>query len=104
MRSSRLRWRREYAAPKRHGNALLSCSPQWRAAGPPPASADWVGDAMDLMGTRVSVDLWADDEQRGRELVSMVMEDYRRIDREMSTYKADSEISRVNDHAAEMPI
>jgi thiamine biosynthesis lipoprotein len=69
-----------------------------------PASADWVGDAMDLMGTRVSVDLWADDEARGRELVAMVLEDYQRIDREMSTYKPDSEISRVNDHAAEMPV
>jgi thiamine biosynthesis lipoprotein len=61
---------------------------------------------MDLMGTSVSVELWADDEARGRELVAMVMEDYRRIDREMSTYKPESEISLVNAHAAEaaMPI
>ncbi len=58
------------------------------------------------MGTRVSVELWHDDEARGRELVADVMEEYRRIDREMSTYKPDSEISRVNAHAAEgaMPI
>jgi thiamine biosynthesis lipoprotein len=32
------------------------------------------------------------------------MDDYKRIDREMSTYKPDSEISFVNDHAAEKPI
>ena len=68
------------------------------------ASAGWVGDAMDLMGTRVSVELWDDDEAHGRKLVQAVMDDYKRIDREMSTYKPDSEISFVNDHAAEKPI
>jgi thiamine biosynthesis lipoprotein len=68
------------------------------------AAAGWVGDGMDLMGTRVSVELWHDDEKRGRELVSEVMEEYRRIDREMSTYKPDSEISFVNARAAEKPL
>ena len=74
------------------------------ALGSAAARAGWVGDAMDLMGTRVSVELWQDDEVRGRELVNEVMEDYRRIDREMSTYKPDSEISLVNAHAAEKPM
>jgi thiamine biosynthesis lipoprotein len=69
-----------------------------------PAHAAWVGDATDLMGTRVSVELWADDEVRGRELVADVMREYRRIDDAMSTYKLDSEISRVNAHAAETPM
>jgi thiamine biosynthesis lipoprotein len=50
-----------------------------------PAHAGWVGDAIDLMGTRVSVELWADDETRGRELVA-------------------DEISRVNAQAAEAPM
>lgn len=69
-----------------------------------PARAAWVGDAMDLMGTRVSVELWADDEAKGQELVAAVMNEYRRIDNLMSTYKPESEISRVNDHAAEAPV
>lgn len=69
-----------------------------------PASAGWVGDATDLMGTRVSVELWADDEARGRELVADVMQEYRRIDDAMSTYKPASEISQVNAHAAEAPM
>jgi len=56
------------------------------------------------MGTRVSVELYADDEARGRELVAEVMREYRRIDGAMSTYKPDSEISRVNAHAAEAPM
>ena len=76
----------------------------WLALGCRAAAAAWVGDAMDLMGTRVSVELWADDETRGRELVSEIMEEYQRIDREMSTYKPDSEISFVNAHAAEKPV
>jgi FAD:protein FMN transferase len=69
-----------------------------------PARAAWVGDAMDLMGTRVSVELWADDEVRGRELVAEVMREYVRFDEAMSTYKPTSEISDVNAHAAEAPM
>jgi thiamine biosynthesis lipoprotein len=69
-----------------------------------PARAAWVGDGMDLMGTRVSVELWADDEARGRELVAEVMREYHRVDDAMSTYKPESEISRVNAEAAEAPM
>lgn len=69
-----------------------------------PARAGWVGDAADMMGTRVSVELWADDEARGRELAELVMAEYRRFDDAMSTYKPDSEISHVNAHAAEAPM
>ena len=59
---------------------------------------------MDLMGTRVSVELWHDDEARGRELVAEVMNEYKRIDRDMSTYKPDSQISAVNARAAAEPV
>jgi thiamine biosynthesis lipoprotein len=69
-----------------------------------PAHAAWVGDGIDLMGTRVSVELWAEDETRGRELVADVMREYHRVDDAMSTYKPESEISRVNAHAAEAPM
>jgi FAD:protein FMN transferase len=68
------------------------------------ARADWVGEATDMMGTRVSVDLWADDEIRGHELVVEVMNYYRHIDETMSTYKPESEISQVNAHAHEAPM
>lgn len=56
------------------------------------------------MGTRVSVDLWHEDEQRGRELVQTVLAEYRRIDERMSTYKNDSVLSRVNRDAADVPV
>jgi thiamine biosynthesis lipoprotein len=68
------------------------------------ALADWVGAAIDLMGTRVSVDLWLEDETRGRELVADVLDEYRRIDAAMSTYKDTSELSQVNRDAAHRPI
>ncbi len=68
------------------------------------ARAGWVGEGIDLMGTRVSVELWADDDARGRELVNEVIREYRRVDDAMSTYKPESEISQVNAHAAEAPM
>ena len=68
------------------------------------AFAEWHGEAIDLMGTRVSVELWHEDQAAALELVARVLDEYRRIDTEMSTYKADSEISRVNDRAAAQPV
>jgi thiamine biosynthesis lipoprotein len=73
-------------------------------ATPSAVFAAWVGEAIDLMGTRVSVDLWDEDEQRGGALVEQVIEEYRRIDATMSTYRETSEISRVNREAASHPV
>ncbi len=67
------------------------------------ARAEWVGEAIDLMGTRVSVELWHDDPAQGEALVDAVLEEFRRIDRGMSTYKPESEISQLNAAAAERP-
>ena len=69
-----------------------------------PAFAEWYGRAMDLMGTRVSVELWHTDEQTGLALVERVLDEYRRIDADMSTYREDSEISRINREAALGPV
>ena len=71
---------------------------------PGAARADWYGESIDLMGTRVSVELWDDDAADGDRLVAAVLDEYRRIDELMSTYKADSEISRVNAQAADHPV
>jgi FAD:protein FMN transferase len=65
------------------------------------APAAWIGESIDLMGTEVSVELWHDDEAAGRRLVEDVLEEYRRIDRSMSTYRPDSEISQINAQAAD---
>jgi thiamine biosynthesis lipoprotein len=68
------------------------------------AQAEWHGKAIDLMGTRVSVELWHEDAATGRALVERVLDEYRRIDAAMSTYKPDSEISRLNTRAAAAPM
>jgi FAD:protein FMN transferase len=67
----------------------------------PPAHAEWYSRAIDLMGTRVSVELWHEDAAVGEELIERVLDEYRRIDRNMSTYRPDSEISRVNAEASQ---
>ncbi len=56
------------------------------------------------MGTAINVELWHADAVRGRELIQAVMDEMHRIDELMSTYKPDSELSRVNAGAATAPV
>ncbi len=55
------------------------------------------------MGTEVSVYLWSDDAEAGQAALEAVYREADRIDRLMSTYKDDSEISNINRHAADSP-
>jgi thiamine biosynthesis lipoprotein len=66
--------------------------------------AEWVGDARPMMGTEVSVYLWSDDSVAGLVALESVFQEADRIDRLMSTYKDDSEISKINREAAGRPI
>ncbi len=56
------------------------------------------------MGTSVSVELWHEDAAMGAALVTAVLDEYRRIDALMSTYKDASEISKVNAWGSAMPV
>jgi thiamine biosynthesis lipoprotein len=70
-----------------------------------PARAEWVSRTVDgTMGTRIVVELWSDDRAAGERDIDAVMAEMRQIDTDMSTYKPDSEISRVNAHAAQGPV
>ena len=62
----------------------------------PTALADWFSDARAMMGTEVSVHLWSDDPEAGRQALEEVFQEAGRIDRLMSTYKDGSEISKIN--------
>ena len=64
------------------------------------AAAEWLGDARPMMGTEVSVYLWSDDAEAGHATLEAVFQEADRIDRLMSTYKDDSEISEINRLAA----
>jgi thiamine biosynthesis lipoprotein len=56
------------------------------------------------MGTEVSVRLWHDDADRGRELVEEVFAEAERINQLMSTYVEGSRISEINRLAADTPV
>ncbi len=68
------------------------------------AHGEWIGDARAMMGTEVSVHLWSDDPEAGREALEEVFREASRIDRLMSTYKDESEISKINREAAAGPV
>ncbi|HXA35950.1 MAG TPA: FAD:protein FMN transferase [Steroidobacteraceae bacterium] len=70
-----------------------------------PAHADWVRRVTDgIMGTRITVELWADDEAKAERAIDAVLEEMRHIDDSMSTYKPTSEVSLVNAKAAQGPM
>jgi len=69
-----------------------------------PARAEWYSDQQAIMGTRIAVELWSEDRAQADELIARVMAEMRRIDVLMSTYKPDSQVSRVNAEAAEHPV
>src|SRR5450631_573043 len=70
-----------------------------------PARADWVRRVSDgIMGTRITVELWADDKEKAEQAIDAVLEEMRHIDDSMSTYKPTSEVSLVNAKAADGPM
>lgn len=72
---------------------------------PSAVRAEWVERIEDgIMGTRIAVELWAEDRAQGEAAIEAVLAEMRRVDAAMSTYKPDSEVSRVNREAARTPI
>jgi thiamine biosynthesis lipoprotein len=70
-----------------------------------PAHAEWVRRVTDgIMGTRITVEVWADDAAKGNQAIDAVLDEMRHIDETMSTYKPTSEVSQVNDKAADGPM
>ena len=70
-----------------------------------PAHAQWLSRTVDgIMGTRIYVEIWADDQAKGEAAIDAVMDEMRHIDDTMSTYKPSSEVSRVNALAARQPV
>ena len=69
------------------------------------ANAEWFQRINDgIMGTRIVVELWADDAATANKAIDAVMAEMVNIDRTMSTYKPDSEVSIVNRDAAKAPV
>jgi FAD:protein FMN transferase len=69
-----------------------------------PARAEWLDRTEAIMGTRIFVEVWADDPAQGNAAIEAVMDEMRRIDALMSHYKPDSELSLINQRAAQEPV
>jgi FAD:protein FMN transferase len=69
------------------------------------AHAEWMEHVEDgIMGTRIVVELWSEDSKKGKDAIQAVLAEMRRIDEAMSTYKASSELSRLNARASQQPV
>jgi len=68
------------------------------------ARAEWFQREEAIMGTRVAVELWAEDAALATRAMDAVIAEMRRTDELMSTYKPGSQLSQVNAHAYERPV
>ncbi len=69
------------------------------------ARAEWVSRIDDgIMGTRMTVEVWTDTTVQGHQAIDAVLNEMRRLDAAMSTYKPTSEVSKVNAEAARHPV
>jgi len=68
-----------------------------------PARDKWMSREEAIMGTAVRVELWHADRERGEAALDDVMREMHRIDRAMSPFKPESELSRLNRDAATGP-
>ncbi|HUI59664.1 MAG TPA: FAD:protein FMN transferase [Steroidobacteraceae bacterium] len=71
---------------------------------PEMAQAEWRERTEAIMGTRIYVELWADDAAKGDAAIEAVMDEMRRIDELMSHYKPESQLSQINARAADEPV
>lgn len=62
--------------------------------------AGWYQQQRDMMGTRVSLELWHPESVVAQDCSAKAFAEMRRIEALMSTYQAGSEISFINDNAA----
>jgi FAD:protein FMN transferase len=79
-----------------------------RAAASASAASDacglWVHGEQAIMGTAITVEVWAADAGQGHAAITAVMDEMHRIDHAMSPHRPDSELSRINREAAIGPV
>lgn len=61
-----------------------------------PARGRWFGRDEAIMGTAIHVELWSDDASGAKHAIDAVMAEMHRIDRLMSPYKDNSQLSLIN--------
>jgi thiamine biosynthesis lipoprotein len=68
------------------------------------AAGGWHEREEAIMGTRIAVQVWAEDPELARLGMDSVIAEMHRTDHLMSTYKPESQLSQVNAHAHERPV
>ncbi len=68
------------------------------------AHAGWHSDHRAIMGTSISVELWADENKIAQTAIEAVMQEMMRIDRAMSPYIETSELALINREASQHPV
>jgi thiamine biosynthesis lipoprotein len=101
-------------AQGRHQTSQPTSTPPPDPAEPPPRqlAAPRAPDAPDhlfirsagAMGTRVTVSLWTDDEPAAARAAEAVFQEFRRVDELMTTWREDSDVSRINAAAGGPPV
>jgi len=69
-----------------------------------PTQGNWTCREEAIMGTSIRVELWHEEPAMGEAALDAVMEEMQRIDRAMSPFKPESELSRINREAAKAPV
>lgn len=67
-------------------------------------NADWYKAEHAIMGTEVGVELWHEDVEHARHCADQVFTEMRRIDALMSPYISESELTKINNQAAQAPV
>jgi thiamine biosynthesis lipoprotein len=67
-------------------------------------SAEWISEEHAIMGTAIRVELWTENKKTGHKVIADVIEEMHRIDRLMSPYKKNSEITKINTEAGRRPV
>ena len=68
------------------------------------AMAEWYRESRDMMGTRVSVELWAESSEQGDRAIFDAMAAMAEVNRLMNPWDEKSELSEVNREAATRPV
>lgn len=68
------------------------------------AAAEWYRESRDMMGTRVSVELWSDDPVQAEAGKAAVFAEMVEVNRLMNPWDPDSELSRLNREAHRKPV
>ena len=83
------------------GSAAPAPKPAVEKRPDPDRKFEYHGDAM---GTVISVYVWTDDEAKAAKAAQTVFDEMKRIDKVMTTWTDDSEVSRVNAAAGDKPV